>query len=442
MNQLPQSFIDRMKIRLPENEWNDFFDAINFPPKISIRLNTKKIQSEFLTFETIPWHTNGKILADKKQFITDPMWHAGTYYVQESSSMILAEIFRQLNGENSSQCALDLCAAPGGKSTLLQELLDEDALLVANEVIKSRAQILKENHIRLGLSRNLIITQNDPKNFSELEEIFDYIQVDAPCSGEGMFRRDEIAREEWSEANCQLCSERQKRIVADIQNALAKDGHLVYSTCTFNPKENEELMFWATENFGLESVPLNFPKEWNITEVNYKGVYGYYFYPHKVKGEGLFVSVLKKISGFGLTSIPKKTKNKSIIIPQLHLQENLIQQNNQVFYESEIVQNFKQFVGKKLNIIYAGIELGEIKGKDFLPAQALANFHETLHQFPTFEVNETQALEFLRGNDPKIETLQKGIILLTYENHGLGFIKHLGNRANNYYPKAWRIKHY
>lgn len=442
MNQLPIDFLQRMESQMNSNEFQDFIDSFAQLPQTSIRLNPLKNHSIYAELQTIDWLEEGKVLTEKKQFIIDPLWHAGAYYVQESSSMIYAHIFKQIFSNSTPKRALDLCAAPGGKSTLLQSLLDSNSLLVANEVIKSRAQILKENHIRLGLSENLVITQNDPKHFSKFDELFDYIQLDAPCSGEGMFRRDETARKEWSQANCQLCSERQNRIIADIQNTLAKDGFLVYSTCTFNPKENEELIHWATENFDLESISIDFPENWNITPVEFKGVFGYYFYPHKVKGEGLFVSVLKKKKGFGLVSIPQKAKAKSIEIPYLNSSENIIQNENQVCYETELIQNFKHHLSSKLNIIYAGIELGEIKGKDFLPGQALANFHQQLHLFPQIEVDLETALEFLRGNDPKVSSEQKGIFLITYKKLGLGFIKFLGNRSNNYYPKSWRIKHF
>jgi NOL1/NOP2/fmu family ribosome biogenesis protein len=356
--------------------------------------------------------------------------------------MILSEIFRQVYSEEKPKRALDLCAAPGGKSTLLQSLLDENSVLIANETIKPRAQILKENHIRLGISENLIITQNDPKDFSKLEEFFDYIQIDAPCSGEGMFRRDEIAIHEWSEANCNLCSERSKRILADAIPALSKDGILVYSTCTFNPDENEKIIDWACEEFDLKSVPLNFDSNWGIKEVKLNGFFGYYFYPHKVWGEGLFVSVMKKKSGFGLAEFQSKKNQKSIQIPELVENENNILENGNLIRETEMLRNVKNEIKSQLNIVYSGIELGELKGKNFVPAQALANFHKELHRFPKIEVDEKTALEFLRGNDPNLDLYEKGIYLLTYKNLGLGFVKFIGNRSNNYYPKPWRIKNY
>lgn len=430
-----------MKNRLGA-DYDDFVSACQRNTVQSIRLNPKKEFSEMVVSNSVKWYDSGKFLTEKRQFITDPLWHSGVYYVQESSSMILADIFRQLYGNDSPKQALDLCAAPGGKSTLLQTLLADDSILIANEVIRPRAQILKENHIRLGLSENLIITQNDPRDFSGLEEFFDYIQIDAPCSGEGMFRKDKIAVDEWSEANCQLCAERQKRIIADIFPALSKDGFLVYSTCTFNPEENEKLIDWACNQFNFKSVQLNLNPEWNISEVEYNGVFGYYFYPHKVEGEGLFVSVLKKESGFGLFQPSAVKRQKPVLIPELIESENIFVENGILKFETEILSAMKQSVSKKLNLVYSGIELGELKGKDFIPAQALANFHKELHHFEKVEVDEKTALEFLRGNDPNLDLGKKGIRLLTYKDFGLGWIKFLGNRSNNYYPKPWRIRNF
>lgn len=430
-----------MKNRLTA-DYDEFVSAYESDSIQSIRLNPKKEFPELDVSNSVKWYNKGRLLTEKRQFITDPLWHSGVYYVQESSSMILADIFRQLYGNDSPKQALDLCAAPGGKSTLLQTLLEDDSVLIANEVIRPRAQILKENHIRLGLSENLIITRNDPRDFSGLEEFFDYIQIDAPCSGEGMFRKDKSAADEWSEANCQLCAERQKRIIADIFPALSKDGFLVYSTCTFNPDENEKLIDWACNQFNFKSIQLNFNPEWNISEVECNGVFGYYFYPHKVNGEGLFVSVLKKNSGFGLILPSAAKRQKPVLIPELIESENIIDESGILKFETEILSGMKLSVSKMLNLVYSGIELGELKGKDFIPAQALANFHKELHHFQKVEVDEKTALEFLRGNDPNLDLDKKGIRLLTYKGFGLGWIKFLGNRSNNYYPKPWRIRNF
>jgi len=431
-----------MKLRIPESEFPGFIAAYKSPAPQSIRLNPKKKIADFDNVKPVEWLDSGRFLPEKKQFITDPLWHAGAYYVQEPSSMILGEIFTQLFPNEKPQRALDLCAAPGGKSTLLQGLLGENSILIANEVIKPRAQVLKENHIRLGISENIIITQNDPKHFSQLDEFFDYIQVDAPCSGEGMFRKDETALREWSEANCQLCCERSKRIFADVLPALAKDGYIVYSTCTFNPKENEELINWACKEFDLRPIRFEFPAHWGITETEFDGVFGYYFYPHKVKGEGLFVSVMKKNPGYGLISLPAIKKEKNIQIQELAESENIVRENEILIWETDELRTVKNFISEKLNIVYLGIELGEMKGKDFIPAQALASFYKHLHIFPEVDVDAETALQFLRGNVPQLSLNQKRIYLLTYQDLGLGFIKFIGNRSNNYYPKPWRIKNY
>lgn len=442
MSKLPTTFVSRMKSQFSATEFSDFLEAFEINPTISIRLNSCKPIEKWKEEKSVIWFSNGKYISEKIKFIIDPLWHAGTYYVQEPSSMFLGEIFHQIFKEEKPHRALDLCAAPGGKSTLLQSLLDDNSVLVANEVIKSRAQILKENHIRLGISENLIITQNDPKDFTDLEEFFDYIQVDAPCSGEGMFRKEKSALEQWSEANCQLCSERQKRILADVIPTLAKDGYLVYSTCTFNPHENEKLVAWACHEFDLESVRIKLQKEWNITEVLEKNAYGYYFYPHKVEGEGFFISVLRKNSGYGLTGVPHSKKEKSTPIPYLIESEKIFREKHTIIWESQMLQNVKKFLKKELTILYSGIELGELKRDNFIPSQALANFHQQLHLFPRFEVDQETALDFLRGKNPNLSINQKGIHLLTFQNYGLSFIKYLGNRSNNYYPKPWRIKNF
>lgn len=442
MKQLPVPFLDRMRQRLLPGEFESFVAAYEKESAVAVRLNPLKEMEDFSDCPQIPWFKEGCYLNEKKRFITDPLWHAGTYYVQEPSSMILGEIFRQLYTDSSPERALDLCAAPGGKSTLLQSILVEDSVLIANEVIKPRAQILKENHIRMGLSANLLITRNDPGDFTEFENFFDYIQVDAPCSGEGMFRKDDIALREWSEANCDLCSGRSERILSSIIPTLSQNGILVYSTCTFNPEENEMLLSKICRKFDMTSVPVQMDEVWGVSEVNYEEVHGYYFYPHKVKGEGLFVSVLRKNSGDSLVELNPPKKIKSVKIPELIEYEGIIQEKENLILKTPELNSVKNAIEGKLNIGYEGVELGMVKGKNFIPSQALANYHKKLHNFPEVEVDEASALNFLRGEDPKVDLKEKGIYLLTHKNTGLGFIKFLGNRSNNYYPKPWRIRNY
>ena len=243
----------------------------------------------------IPWSSNGHYLPSRPSFTFDPLFHAGLYYVQEASSMFLEQALKQTVDLSQPLRVLDLCAAPGGKSTLIQSLISKESLLVSNEVIKSRAVVLEENMIKWG-SANVVITNNDPAHFARLENYFDVIVIDAPCSGSGLFRRDPEAINEWSENNVQLCSNRQQRIIADVWPALKQDGILVYSTCSYSAAEDEAILDWMMEGFTLEGVRLKVEPAWQIIEtVSEKHqLYGYRFYPDKLKGEGLFIAAVQK----------------------------------------------------------------------------------------------------------------------------------------------------
>jgi 16S rRNA C967 or C1407 C5-methylase (RsmB/RsmF family) len=296
---LPESFIKRMEKQLDKENFQSFLSHYREDAPVSIRLNpAKAIKSEGL--EQVPWAKHGYYLPERPVFTLDPLFHAGAYYVQEASSMFVEEAFRQVMANAEGIKVLDLSAAPGGKSTLLASLLDNSSLLVANEVIRARVGILEENLSKWG-HPNIIITNNDPSDFSAIENYFDLILVDAPCSGEGMFRKDPEACNQWSEENVQLCAGRQERILADIIPALKPGGILIYSTCTFSKEENEENIKLLVEEEGFTSIRLQLKEEWNITEsvetTNEGAAYSYRFYPNKVKGEGFFLACLKKEGG-------------------------------------------------------------------------------------------------------------------------------------------------
>ncbi|MCX6273854.1 MAG: RsmB/NOP family class I SAM-dependent RNA methyltransferase, partial [Bacteroidetes bacterium] len=286
----PSPFVSRIESQL-QGESKLFFDSLQEDPPVSIRINPKK-KIEFGE-EKIPWCSTGFYLDKRPSFTLDPLFHAGCYYVQDSSSMFLEQVFLQLGLSDRKLLILDACAAPGGKSTHLASLMSEDSLLVSNEVIGSRITVLKENTIKWGYP-NVLITNNDPSAFSSLENLFDVILVDAPCSGEGLFRKDHNAMEQWSESNCEISASRQQRILTALLPALKPGGLLIYSTCTFNPKENEENVKWLCENSGMECIELAINDDWGIKKVKDKNCSGYAFHPHHVKGEGLFISVLKK----------------------------------------------------------------------------------------------------------------------------------------------------
>ena len=294
----PEKFIERISAQ----EYIDteaLFRALGEPSPVSIRINPGKWRRQPADSEPVPWCRNGYYLPLRPSYTLDPVFHAGCYYPQEASGMFLEQVLLQTAGSMKNIRVLDLCGAPGGKSTLISDIIGPDNLLVANEVIRSRASILAETVTKWG-SGNTMVTRSDPSVFGRLSGFFDVILVDAPCSGEGMFRTG-IAVSEWSSGNASLCAERQKRILMDIWPCLKENGILIYSTCTFNPEENEENIRWMTGRNEAESVRLDLKTFPGIMEIDYQGIYGYGFYPDKVRGEGFFISAIRKKDGQGNT---------------------------------------------------------------------------------------------------------------------------------------------
>ena len=265
---LPSSFTDYTRALLGVEEYEKLAAALEGEQPVSIRLNEDKLpESSFSLFRSsfrhVPWSTAGYYLDKRLTFTFDPLFHAGCYYVQEASSMFVEQALRRYVGEGPV-VMLDLCAAPGGKSTHARSVLPAGSLLVANEVIRNRSQVLAENLTKWGHS-GVVVTNNDPADFSSLTDFFDVILTDVPCSGEGMFRKDPVAVSEWSGENVEICWQRQRRIVTDIWPCLKSGGILIYSTCTYNTKENEENIRWIQDEFGAEVLPLEISRDWNIT---------------------------------------------------------------------------------------------------------------------------------------------------------------------------------
>lgn len=420
----------------------------------SLRINPLKTATNFSIssfhfplYSKIPWSSQGYYLQQRPFFTFDPLFHAGTYYVQEASSMFLEQAVKQTTDTTQPLLVLDLCAAPGGKSTLLQSIISKESLLVSNEVIQSRVNILKENLIKWG-SGNVVVTNNDPKDFSSLHGLFDVVVIDAPCSGSGLFRRDAEAINEWSEANVQLCSQRQQRIIADIWNCLKEDGVLIYSTCSYSAEEDEEILDWMVSKSKVESIKLKVEEEWNIDEVqSTTGAYGYRFWPHKVKGEGFFIAAFRKKEEtdevrmkIKKESIPSKEEIK-LASAWLQSTENLtfILQGQNIAVVPSSWYTIIQYLMQQLKVRYAGVELGTIAKKDLLPEHALSLSTIINQTIFSVELNEEQALTYLRKNDLQIESSHKGWALAKYKGMNLGWMKLLGNRINNYYPKEYRI---
>ncbi len=454
---LPLDFIRQMEELLPNEEFPLFIESLKSPSPVSIRINPFKAKtSHFPNSLPIPWARHGYRLSQRPDFTNDPYFHAGAYYVQEASSTFLQWMLEQLSLPKGSIC-LDLCAAPGGKSTLLSSFLGSDGLLIANEVIKNRTQILKENMIKWGLG-NTIVTQNDPAHFSGLEESFDLILADAPCSGEGMFRKDPVAIREWSAEQVKLCGLRQKRILEEAVPLLRPGGYLIYSTCTFNRTENDTIVSSLIQKHGLIGVRVPVNDEWGIEEdvlaSNGKIGYAYRFFPHKVTGEGLFISLFQKPGALEHTHMKwSKNFNHPHIKPVSAKQFpavfsfakdaglDLFQVGNSYFAFPENFVSTFEIIADSLNIKYFGTELGELIRESWIPSHPLALSILPKERFERAEIDLETALNYLKKKEITLDQrIRKGWVLLHYDKLALGWCKNLGNRINNYYPKAWRVR--
>lgn len=456
MEQLPIDFVREIQTLLGREEFDRLASALQLETSVSIRVNAFKGfalgDPERELSERVPWSPSGFYLKDRPAFTFDPLFHAGGYYVQEASSMFIGQVIRQYILQ--PVVALDLCAAPGGKSTHIRSLLPEGSTLVCNEVIRSRSQVLAENMIKWG-HPGVVVTNNDPSGFSDLEHCFDLIFTDVPCSGEGMFRKDPGAIREWSLENVNLCRLRQRRIIAEIWDCLKPGGILVYSTCTFNKEENEENIAWIMEEYGAQPLPLDCLPEWGITNnLTDQKFPVYRFLPHKTKGEGFFIAALRKPEGdleiqWNLRSKPAKKQLKQ---PEVSLTcKSWLKNPERFFYrcqESTVVaipgyaEELFRKLELKLKIVHAGVVLAEIKGKDLIPDHSAAMSAELdKSAFPVARIDYDQAIAYLRKETIVLENeIPRGYVLLMYKDAPLGFVKNLGNRANNLYPQEWRIR--
>lgn len=397
----------------------------------------------------VPWSGLGYYLGERPSFTFDPLFHAGTYYVQEASGMFLEQVLQQTTDLDRPLRVLDLCAAPGGKSTLIQSVLSDKSLLVSNEVIRSRVSILEENMVKWG-GDNVIITNNDPRDFQRMENYFDVIMVDAPCSGSGLFRREPEAVGEWSIENVQICQQRQQRILAHCWPALKQGGILIYSTCSYSKQENEDILDWMTEQLQATSCRLRTDEEWNIVEtIGEKGGYGYRFYPDKLKGEGFFIACVRKEEG-GAFSYPKSKKPaperltraeegqiRGWIRPEARV--TFFRHNGQAYALPEHLMEDLIYIQASCYLKKAGILAGTPAAREFIPEHDLAMSCLISKDVPVAGLSREQAIQYLRKEEIRIEADRKGWSLVQYEGQNLGWIKVLSNRINNYYPKELRI---
>ena len=383
--QLPEDFLRETRLLLGDDRFNSYMKAFNEEAPVSIRLNPK-LSTGVRPQDKVLWCEEGYYLSDRPQFTFDPLFHAGCYYVQEAASMFVCHILRQF--ENKPVAVLDLCAAPGGKSTALRSVLPEASLLVSNEPIPTRAQILLENITKWGAG-NCIVTNNYPRDFRKAKTKFDLILCDVPCSGEGMFRKDPATISEWSVQNVGKCWRLQREIVADAWECLNPGGTLIYSTCTFNTKENEENVRWIIHTYDAEPIDIPIDPSWHITGSLLSGFDApvYRFIPGITRSEGLFVCALRK----RMKSEELRMKSSSLLT-----------------------------LNSKLKILQTDLPQGD---------------------FPCVALSYSDALRYLRGEALVLPAeTPRGIVTVTYQDFPLGPVKNIGNRANNLYPKPWRIK--
>lgn len=462
---LPQAFVERTRQLLGE-AYSAFEEALQKEVPVSIRPNRKKFTLE-VEGEPVPWSPSGIYLNHRPTFTFDPLFHAGCYYVQEASSMFVERVLQTYVGE--PVVMLDLCAAPGGKSTLSRSTLPEGSLLVANEVMRNRSQILAENLIKWGYP-DVVVTNNDPADFTPMENLFDVILTDVPCSGEGMFRKDEVAVEEWSVENVDVCWQRQRRILQDIWPTLKPGGLLIYSTCTFNREEDEDNVAWIARELGAEVLSVPVDETWGITGNLIGDDFPVYrFLPHRTRGEGFFLAVLRKcrfaedkpsvyeeesVTLRSKTRKAKKGKENKGKTPPLSIPKEaktwlansedfvLSMQDTTVMAFPKKYADTYAIIQSYLKVIQAGITLGEVKGKDFIPHHSLAMSIEKAEKvFPTAELTYEQAIAYLRKEGLVLDaSVPRGYVLVTYHQIPLGFVKNIGNRANNLYPQEWRIR--
>lgn len=474
---LPTAFVASTRQLLGDEAFERLSAALCQEPPVSIRVNDGRRPAGLqLPSERVPWATTGYYLEGRPAFTFDPLLHAGCYYVQEASSMFLEQVLRQHLAEQEPVRMLDLCAAPGGKSTHARSLLPSGSLLVANEVIRQRTQVLAENLTKWGQG-DVVVTQSDPAAFGKLEGMFDVVLADVPCSGEGMFRKDEGAVAAWSAEGVRLCAGRQRRIVADVWPALHPGGLLIYSTCTMNVEENEENVRWIAATLGAEPLPVRIESGWGIMgslpapspagggPEACRSLPAYRFLPHLTRGEGLFMAVLRKTgqrSGLSPDRRPAvrargayaSVKGRRAADPARRppvpmadwLQDAdryvLLTEGERAFAFPRAYLPDLQVMHTALHVVQAGIVLAEVRGRDWLPAHALALSTALRPEaFPRVELDYRQALAYLRREAIALpDGVPRGLVLVTYRSVPLGFAKNLGSRANNLYPQEWRIR--
>lgn len=451
---LPKEFSTYTREIMGEQRWTRFAEAMDEEPPVSVRLNPMKFRSDSMALpaeedEPVEWCREGRYLKERPMFTLDPLLHAGAYYVQEAASMYITQVIRDHAPADRPLMVLDLCAAPGGKSTAMRSVLPEGSLLMTNEPMRPRANILMENIQKFG-HPDVIVTNNYAIDYQRSRLQFDVILADVPCSGEGMFRKDEGAIREWSVANVKKCAALQREIITDIMPCLRDGGLLVYSTCTYNRQEDEENVDFICS-------------EWQMEKLSER-----HFIPGETRSEGLYMAALRQTGSdasqqttismldSSATKKDKKLKRRGKASAEQAMKGAKEMsgwiKGNEDFSITTLGQRFvavrKQWRNvydtalEKLRVMHAGIELGEPKGKDIIPAEGLAlSTAFNPEAFATAELDRDTAIAYLRREPIQLPPdTPRGFVAVGYQGLNLGFVKNLGNRTNNLFPQEWRIR--
>ena len=439
---LPEAFLEQLRGLLPD-EWERLAGAItSSEPSVAVRVNAARGVGVPDGARRVPWCGQGFYTEGRPSFTFDPDWHAGRYYVQDASSMFISHVIRHFVHDPVRY--LDLCAAPGGKTTAAIQALPPQSLLVANEIVPPRARVLADNVIRWGAPR-CVVTSNAPAQIGKFTHFFDVIAADVPCSGEGMMRKDAEAVSQWSPDLVTQCALRQREILKDVWQALRPGGLLIYSTCTYNRQENEEIADYVLQELGATSLEVPVEASWNIHPAIGSDAHGYRFMPHRVDGEGLFMAVFRKDGNAPRQDFRIKEKNikkvdemgkKWLSAPEAFI---LDQQGDLSIAVPQDIRREVAAMRDSLNVLHAGVELATVMGRKLVPHHALAmSLARAEDAFPTCEVDYPTALRYLRGESITIDA-PRGYVLIACDGAVLGFANNLGNRANNLYPKPLRI---
>lgn len=463
---IPEGFVEMIK-RVEGIDSDALIASLDTPPGVSLRFNTRKATMEEMAgmyedMQAVEWCPEGRRLTERPKFTLNPLLHAGVFYVQDASSMIYSQIVSSLigkvydDGERRSERGvrvLDFCAAPGGKTTAMINVLPDDAQLVANEFDPRRGKILRENLEKWGYG-NVIMTGDDAEAFARMAGVFDIVAIDAPCSGEGMMRKDEDARAQWSERLVGQCARLQREILDNVGQCVRPGGYLIYSTCTFNPVEDEGNARYIRDELGFEPLELQLKGTERVARGVGEGHPGLRFMPHLTEGEGLYVCVFRRPRGENDGRVAANLRvdrhRKGEKRNERYVKPEWLSESAEMIAGDELVTALPKPMLPLLellrqagiNITGAGLPIGVIKDKDIIPDSRVV-LSDLINPgvFPIVELSEEEALRYLRREALTLPAdVGRGYVCVAHKGHPLGLVKNVGNRANNMFPQHWRIR--